>query len=279
MVFDIPRAVDVFELRRAALELGEDRGERLADKIGQHVQSAPVGHADHKLTDAQLAAATQDCLERWHQRLGALDAEPLGAGVATIEKPLECLGGGQDLQDLLFNRCRQLRALLFLVFFLNPRPLGRHLDVHVFDADRAAVGRSQQRDDLAQGGALATEQVVDEDLTVEIGLGKTVAVVVELGVGPAFFEAGGSRSASRWPRTRYARIRFKAQIESIAALRSPSSPNSAAGAAPSAAVTSVGFDQAGPRRSVSTVERSSPISEKNRRQLSSTELGSLRKRA
>ena len=82
-----------------------------------------------------------------------------------------------------------IRAVLFLEFLLDPRPLGRHLDVHVFDADRAAVGRSQDRDDLAQGGALATEQVVDEDLTVEIGLGKTVAVVVELGVGPAFFEA------------------------------------------------------------------------------------------
>src|ERR1700739_578168 len=103
MLFNIPRAVDVFELRRAALELGEDRGERLADKIGQHVQSAPGGDADHKLTDAQPAAATQDCLERWHQRLGALDAEPLGARVATIKKPLECLGGGQDLQDLLFD--------------------------------------------------------------------------------------------------------------------------------------------------------------------------------
>jgi hypothetical protein len=57
MVFDIPRAVDVFELRRAALELGEDRGERLSDEIGQHVQSAAVGHADHELAYTQLAAA------------------------------------------------------------------------------------------------------------------------------------------------------------------------------------------------------------------------------
>ena len=105
MVFDVARAMDVLGLGRDALELGEDRGEGLADEIGQHVEPAAMRHADHELPDAELAAAAQDRLQRRHQRFGTLDAEALGAGVAAIEKPLEGLGRGQGLQDLLFHRC------------------------------------------------------------------------------------------------------------------------------------------------------------------------------
>jgi len=61
--------------------------------------------------------------------------------------------------------------------------------VHVLDADRAAIRRAQDRDDLTQRGALAAEQVVDEDLAVEIGLAEAVAVVIELGKRPALLQA------------------------------------------------------------------------------------------
>ena len=105
MVFDVARAVDVLGIGRIALELGEDRGKRLADEIGEHVEPAAVRHADHEFADAELAAAAQDRLERRHQRFGAFDAKPLGAGVAPVEKPLEGLGRGQGPQNLFFY-CR-----------------------------------------------------------------------------------------------------------------------------------------------------------------------------
>ena len=37
MVFDVTRTLDLFRVRRVALEFGKDRGERLAKKIGEHV--------------------------------------------------------------------------------------------------------------------------------------------------------------------------------------------------------------------------------------------------
>ena len=82
--------------------------------------------------------------ERRHQQLGALDAEPLGAGIAAVEKPLEGLGDGQDPQHLLFRGIGQARAAVAaLEFLLDPLPLGEHLDVHVLDADPAAIDLAQ----------------------------------------------------------------------------------------------------------------------------------------
>ncbi len=151
MVFDVARAVDVLGVGRIALEFGKDRGIGLADEIGEHVQPAAMRHADHEFLDAERGAAPQDRLQRRHQGLAALDAEALGAGIAAVEKPLKGLGGGQDLQDFLAAGRRQRRAALArLEFLLDPGALGRHLDVHVFDADRAAIGLAQDRDDLAQ---------------------------------------------------------------------------------------------------------------------------------
>src|SRR5207302_6532618 len=62
MIFDVAGPVDVLGWRRIALELGEDRGKGLADEIRQYVAPAATGHADHKLANAELAAAVEDRL-------------------------------------------------------------------------------------------------------------------------------------------------------------------------------------------------------------------------
>src|SRR5437763_12792937 len=59
VVFDVTRAVDMLGVCRIALELGEDRGKRLAEKVGEHVERAAMGHADHELADAEFAPAAQ----------------------------------------------------------------------------------------------------------------------------------------------------------------------------------------------------------------------------
>ena len=175
---------------RVALKLGKDRGIGLADKIGEHVEPATVRHADHKLLDAELAAAPQDRLERRHQRFRALDAKTLGAGVTAVEKPLERLGRRQNFENiLLFGGRKAMAALPALELLLDPDAFSRHLDVHIFDADLAAVGPAQDIDNLAQTGALAVEDAVEKDLAIEIGFAKAVAAVIEFGIGPALIEA------------------------------------------------------------------------------------------
>ena len=96
------------------------------------------------------AAAGEDLVEDRDRRLGALDAEPLGADVLRGEELLERLGGVEPLEDavLLLPCERRLRA---------PRPVdwiqrcsSVLLDVHVLDADRAAVGVAQHAEQVAE---------------------------------------------------------------------------------------------------------------------------------
>ncbi len=52
--------------------------------------------------------------------------------------------------------------------------------MHELDAERLAIGALADRDDLAQRAIFQAEHVVEEDLAVEIGLGKAVGARIEL---------------------------------------------------------------------------------------------------
>ena len=101
MILDVARAFDVVGRGRAALELVEDDVVRLAHDLGEHVEPAAMGHAEHDLLHAELAAALDDLLERRDQRLGAVEAEALGAGVLDVDELLEALGLDELVEDRL----------------------------------------------------------------------------------------------------------------------------------------------------------------------------------
>ena len=95
-------------------------------------------HADDQLFHAQLAAALQDLFERRHQRLAAIEAEALGAGIALVAEALEHFGIGQALQDGALAGQREFGLVArHLDARLDPLALLELLDVHVFDADLA----------------------------------------------------------------------------------------------------------------------------------------------
>src|SRR5215212_11511671 len=52
-----------------------------AHHLGEHVETAPVGHAEHDFFDAERAAALDDLLQRRDHRLAAVEAEALGTRV------------------------------------------------------------------------------------------------------------------------------------------------------------------------------------------------------
>jgi hypothetical protein len=58
-----------------------------------------MGHADHQLAQAELAAALDDLLQGRDQGFAALQPETLGAGVFLVEELLEDLRAGQRAQD------------------------------------------------------------------------------------------------------------------------------------------------------------------------------------
>src|SRR5690606_41750418 len=84
VVLHVARAFHVIGRERAALELVEDGPVRLTHHLGEHVETAAMGHAEHDFLEAHLAAAFDNLFQRWDQRLAAIQAEALGALVFDI---------------------------------------------------------------------------------------------------------------------------------------------------------------------------------------------------
>ena len=155
MVLHVARAAHLLGLRGAALELGEQRGVALVQDMHEGVEPAAMRHADHDVADAELAAALQDLLDAGDHRFAAVQAEALGADEFHAEIALQPLRLDDPLQDHAAALDGELGAVLdVLDALLDPRLLVGIGDVHVFDADLAAVGLAQAVHDLPQGRRL-----------------------------------------------------------------------------------------------------------------------------
>ena len=111
-----------------------------------------MGHADDEFLHAQGWGFLNDGVEDRNQRFRPFEREAFLALVAGVEEPFKRLG---------IMRRHQRPAFLPFVQFgshppgfdagLDPLPGGGVLDVHVFDADRVAVGLLQGVDQFTQG--------------------------------------------------------------------------------------------------------------------------------
>ena len=182
MVFDVARAAHFLRLRGAALELGEQRRVALVQDVHERVQAATMRHADHHVADAELAAALQDLLDAGDHQFATVQAEPLGADELDAEIALQPLRLDDPLQDHVAAFGGEFGAVLdVLDALLDPRLLVGIGDVHVFDADLAAVGLAQAVPDLAQGRRFAQAQrSEDQDRTVPVAVAEAVGRRIEL---------------------------------------------------------------------------------------------------
>ena len=183
MVFHVTGAAGIFRIGRIAQKFRNDGPERLAENVVEHIQPAAMRHADDNLANAELRAAFQDLLDRRDHRLGAVHAEPLGACVFLVKVLLELLGIDKALIDRLLAALGEVGAVADgLDALLDPGLLGRVLNMHELDADRAAICAAQRFDDLAKRRRLETEDVIDEDRTVPVLVGEAVGGRVEFRV-------------------------------------------------------------------------------------------------
>ena len=147
-----------------------------------------MGHADDRAVELGVGSRLEDGVEDRDGGLGAFEAEPLLADVLGGQELLEGLGGVEALEDVALVVDRQLGGdALDLV--LDPPLLRGILDVHVLDADRAAVGVAQHVEDVAEGEALAAGEAAGQELAVEVPdrepVGGRVELDRQLGLLPA----------------------------------------------------------------------------------------------
>ncbi len=180
MVFDVAGAFHFVRREGATLEFVEDRPVRLAHHLGQHIEPAAMGHAEHDFPHAQRAAALDDLLQRRDQRFAAVQTEALGAGIFDVEELLEPLRLNQLVEDRLLAfvgegdfLVRPLDALLDPAFF------GRIGNVHELHAQRRAIGSPQDFQHLRYGGEVQPQHHVEEDAAVVVGLREAVGMRVQ----------------------------------------------------------------------------------------------------
>ena len=150
MIFDVARAADVLGIGRAAGELAEDRPVGLGHDVGEDVQPAAMGHPEDDLANPVLAAIFDHALQRRDHRLAAVQPEALGADIFAGEELLPLLGLDHLLEDRLLALGREADlGVAALHPLLEEAALVDVVDVHIFEADIAAIIAPEDLDDLA----------------------------------------------------------------------------------------------------------------------------------
>ncbi len=128
-----------------------------------------MGHAEHDLLHAELAAALDDLLERRHGGFAAVEAEALGAEEAQRRELLEAFALDQLVEDrlLAFRREHDFLVRTFDAA-LEPVLLLRVVDVHELVADAAGIGALQDVGHLARRRGLQAHHAVHVDRAVHV---------------------------------------------------------------------------------------------------------------
>ena len=190
VIFDVARAADVGRVGGATGEFVEDRPVRLAHDVGEDVQPTAMSHSDGDLLDPQLAAIFDHAFERGDHRFAAIQAKALGADIFAGEEFFPLFAVDDLFEDRLLALGGEVGPLVGAFHsLLEEAPLLEVVDVHIFEADPAAVVGAQDRDDLTNRRGLKTEISADEDRPVEVGIGKAVKFGSEVGGKLALGEA------------------------------------------------------------------------------------------
>ena len=153
-------ATPAVHLRVLVLELAEDRARVLAHDVREHVQAAPVRHAEHDLVHPLGAGLLERQVEQRDQALRTLQREALRPDELLLDELLEDDGVGQLGQDAQLGGPGQLEAVAGALHArLQPAAHLEVVDVHELRADRARVRRAQRLVDVADGPGVVEGRV------------------------------------------------------------------------------------------------------------------------
>ncbi len=198
---------------RFAVEFGEDLRHRFADDVGEDVEAAAVSHADDGFGDIFVGGAFENFVERDDGAFQAFQAETLLADETGLQEMFEFFGLNEAIEHAAADGFVQLPSILRCFHaFLQPLFLLRVGNMHVLDADGAAVGGAEAVENgaewfvgphVAGDGTAGSFQGAGEEDAVEIPDGQAVGGGIEIGMIAGDRCRAGLVLASRWPRVRY----------------------------------------------------------------------------
>src|SRR6185437_10975188 len=131
-----------------------------------------------------------DLLQGRDRRFGAVETEALSAGEFQVAEFFEALGLDQLVEDGALALAGERDFLVgTLDTFLNPELLVAVGQMEEFDAQRLAIGAPQDGDDLAQRTEFESQNVVEKNPPVEIGLAEAVRAGLKLLLALGRFES------------------------------------------------------------------------------------------
>ena len=144
--------------RPLALELLEDHLVGPSERVGDHVQPAAVGHAEHDVLGAVGRGELERLVEHRDHHVEPRERERLLAEERAAQIRLEALGLGQAMeQPLLLLGVERLAVAARLDRVAEPHALLVVRDVLDLVRHRPAVGRAELREDFAERFALAVQ--------------------------------------------------------------------------------------------------------------------------
>ena len=167
VILHVAAAADIIGVGRAAREFVEDHAVGLGHHVGEHVQPPAVGHAVDDLAHARAAAVLDHRFQRRDHRFAAVEAEALGADIFLGEEFLVAFAAQHCGKDRLLAFGGELDgfARLFELFLQETAFLGVG-DVHVFEADLAAIDFAQALVECGNRGPFHAEHAADIDFLV-----------------------------------------------------------------------------------------------------------------
>ncbi len=135
-----------------AFKLRENLLARLAEHIGQHVQSTAVCHAEHELFYPVARRVIHRFVQGRDKAFCSFDGEAFLTHKLGVQERLKAHRLVQLVQDLLLFRCIEVRLVIVSVDpMLDPSTTFRIADVVVLHPDALAINLLEVRNDFAKG--------------------------------------------------------------------------------------------------------------------------------
>ena len=152
------------------------------DDVGENVQPAAVGHADHHFLHIMIGRGIDDGVESGNGGFTSFERKSFLANIFGVEEFFKHHTLVQFFQNpfLLFKR-NGLKPV-FLHFVGQPIDFFLVTDVFEFNTYMGCIALLQVIENVTQGGCAQADQVAREEILVQVFFGKAEKTKVEVGI-------------------------------------------------------------------------------------------------